>query len=231
MFLDVLPDEFIERFLVNTASLLVLLRFVYYGYSRDRDSLFGFFLFGHGVYLVTGLMHEINISMGFAFGLFAVLSMLRYRTESISIRDMTYLFLVIVMSLMAAVGPIGILSLLVINSVLIAMVWCGETNGFAPRTVQKSVVYENIANIRPENRLALIGDLQARLGEEVTDVVVKSVDFLKDTAVLQVTLAANADVSARTMMKTNNDKPSINSTKKGFSRTDDHAVRFGGRRA
>ena len=234
MFQDVLPNEFIERFLVNAASLLILLRFVYYGYSRDRDSLFGFFLFGQGVYLVTGLMHEINISMGFAFGLFAVLSMLRYRTESISIRDMTYLFLVIVMSLMAAVGPIGILSLLLINSVLIVMVWCGETNGFAPRTVQKSVIYENIVNIRPENRDALIRDLQTRLGEDVTAVFVKSVDFLRDTAVLQVTLAANTGASARTIENNNNEiNPLITpeTDTSNISVAASHVERFDNRRA
>ena len=189
---SLLPQEFIERFFINTIFLLVLLRFVYYGYTRDRDSLFGFFLFGHGVYLVTGLMHEINISMGFAFGLFAVLSMLRYRTESLSIRDMTYLFLVIVVSLMAAVGPIGNLSLALIDTLLILIVWCCETTGFAAKTVRKSVIYDNTSLTRPENRDQLFADLQERLGERVLDVDVRSVDFLRDSAVLRVTLSADS---------------------------------------
>ncbi|MDB3935394.1 DUF4956 domain-containing protein [Granulosicoccus sp.] len=189
MFNDILSSELIARFFLNAAFLLILLRFVFYGYSRDRDSLFGFFLFGHGVFLVTGLMHEINVSMGFAFGLFAVLSMLRYRTESISIRDMTYLFLVIVMSLMAAVGPVDIPGMMLINASLIAIVWMAETTGFAPKTEKKSVVYDNVKNIRPENRHLLIQDLSERLGEHVVSVQVRSVDFLKDTAVLQLTLA------------------------------------------
>jgi len=188
MFNELLADQFIGRFLLNTITLLILLRLVYFSFSPNRDSLFGFFLFGQGVFLITGLMHEINISMGFAFGLFAVLSMLRYRTESISIRDMTYLFLVIVMSLMAAVGPIGIPSLMLVNCVVIAMALGAETTAFAPRTVQKPVIYDNTTNIRQENRAALIEDLSVRLGEEVVGVSVVSVDFLKDTAELKVTL-------------------------------------------
>jgi len=189
MLLSNLPTEFIERFIINAGFLLILLRMFYFTHSRDRDSLFGFFLFGHGVYLVTGLMHEVNISMGFAFGLFAVLSMLRYRTESISIRDMTYLFLVIVMSLMAAVGPIGLYSLAAINTIMLGIVWLSETHNFAPRTVHKIVTYDNTRNIRSENRDALHHDLQARLGESVVGVDIKSVDFVRDIAVLRVTLA------------------------------------------
>ena len=199
MLLSNLPAEFIERFLINAGFILILLRMFYFSHSKDRDSLFGFFLFGHGVYLVTGLMHEVNISMGFAFGLFAVLSMLRYRTEAISIRDMTYLFLVIVMSLMAAVGPIGLFSLAVVNTIMLAIVWLSETHSFAPRTVQKTVTYDNTKNIRPENRNALHLDLQARLGESVVDVDVKSVDFVRDVAVLRVTLAVQNKITTQSV--------------------------------
>lgn len=208
MFNELLSDQFIERFLLNTISLLILLRWVYFSHAPNRDSLFGFFLFGQGVFLITGLMHEINISMGFAFGLFAVLSMLRYRTESISIRDMTYLFLVIVMSLMAAVGPIGIPSLMLVNTVVIAMVWVSETTGFAPRTVQKPVTYDNTKNIRHENHAALIADLSARLGEEVLAATVVSVDFLKDTAELRVTLTGKKDKSKQSLRINSNEKQS-----------------------
>ncbi len=194
---DSLPTEFVERFALNAALLLVLLRFVYFRHSANRDSLFGFFLFGHGVYLISALMHDVHISMGFAFGLFAVLSMLRYRTESISIRDMTYLFLVIVMSLMCAVGPVGLVHLAAMNGALLAIVAFGETTLFAPRTIVRTIVYDDIANIRPDRRPALMRDLQARLGVPVMHVEVGNVDFLRDSAVLRVTLsAAPADAVA-----------------------------------
>lgn len=190
MSLDSLPTEFLERFLLNAALLLVLLRAIYYRFSANRDSLFGFFLFGHGVYLISALMHDVDISMGFAFGLFAVLSMLRYRTESISIRDMTYLFLVIVMSLMCAVGPIPLPYLAAMNGLLCLIVLFAETTFFAPRSVTHSVVYDNIANIHADRLPELIRDLETRMGMHVTRVEVGNIDFLRDSAVLRVTVAA-----------------------------------------
>ena len=193
---DALPSEFLERFVLNAAALLVLLRFVYYRFSPNRDSLFGFFLFGHGVYLISALMHDVEISMGFAFGLFAVLSMLRYRTESISIRDMTYLFLVIVLSLMSAVGPIALSHLVAMNAAVCLIVALSETTLFAPRTITKSVVYDDVANIRPERMAHLVGDLQGRLGVEVLHVEIGDVDLLKDSATLRVTLAGGRPTRA-----------------------------------
>ena len=189
---ETLPPDFLERLALNAALLLVLLRFVYYHFSPNRDSLFGFFLFGHGVYLVAALMHDVEISMGFAFGLFAVLSMLRYRTESISVRDMTYLFLVIVMSLMAAVGPVPLVWIVAVDVALVALVALSETTLFAPRTVARTVVYDDLSNIGAERMPLLVRDLEARLGVPVLHVEVGNVDFLRDSVVLRVTLAAGA---------------------------------------
>ena len=94
-----LGSHFFSMLLVNIVFLGVMLRGIFYRHSPDRNSLFGFFMFGTGVFLVTHLLQGVEISMGFAFGLFAIFAMLRYRTETITIRDMTYLFLVIVISL------------------------------------------------------------------------------------------------------------------------------------
>ncbi len=191
MNLEALLGEFLPRFVLNAILLLVLLRFIYFRVTQDRDSLFGFFLFGHGVYLISALMHDVNISMGFAFGLFAVLSMLRYRTESISIRDMTYLFVVIVMSLVFAVGPVHIVGLVMMNTALVFIVAICETTVFAPRTAVRKIVYDNVKNIRPENREALKLDLQERLGTTIVDIDVGEVDFLRDAVVLRITTAAS----------------------------------------
>jgi hypothetical protein len=190
MNMDVLFGEFVVRFLLNAIVLFVLLRFVYFRVSQNRDSLFGFYLFGHGVYLISALMHDVDISMGFAFGLFAVLSMLRYRTESISLRDMTYLFIVIVISLIYAVGPLGLASLIALSIVLCIIVAVCETTAFAPRTVVQKVVYDNIENIRPENAALLTQDLRERLGSNVVDIEVGEVDFLRDAVVLRITTSS-----------------------------------------
>ncbi len=193
MNLDALFGEFLLRFLLNAILLLVLLRFVYFRVTQNRDSLFGFFLFGHGVYLISALMHDVEISMGFAFGLFAVLSMLRYRTESISIRDMTYLFVVIVMSLVFAVGPVNLPGLVLMNVMLCVIVAVCETTLFAPRTTVQKIVYDNVKNIRPENYELLRSDLKERLGTTVVDVEVGEVDFLRDSVVLTITSTASTE--------------------------------------
>lgn len=174
------------RFLVNVVVLLVLLRLIYFRRSRDRDMLFGFFMFGQGVYFISALMHDVEISMGFAFGLFAVLSMLRYRTESMSIRDMTYLFLVIVISLMYAVAPIGIVNLITITSLLCLIAALSESDFFAPRITSQRVIYDSVGNISEKNSTEIIQELTERLGVQVLAVEVREIDLLRDSAVLVV---------------------------------------------
>ena len=174
------------RFFVNLAVLLVLLRIIYFRRNRDRDMLFGFFLFGQGVYFISALMHDVEISMGFAFGLFAVLSMLRYRTESMSIRDMTYLFLVIVISLMYAVAPIEIHYLIVITSLLCLIAALTESSFFAPHTISQRVIYDSVKNISDKNLDELKLELTERLGVRVSAVEIREVDLLRDSAVLNV---------------------------------------------
>jgi len=105
-----LGSDFIIRLLINVVSIVLLVR-CYYAFSRNRANASSFMLFGIGVFLVTSLLHTADVSMGFAFGLFAVFSMLRYRTESISIKEMTYLFLVIAIALLSSVGTTSVLKM------------------------------------------------------------------------------------------------------------------------
>lgn len=178
--------ELISRFVIVLISMTVLLRFTYYLHSPNRDTLFGFMLFGVGVFLITGLLHNVEMSMGFAFGLFAVFSMLRYRTESISIRDMTYLFVVIVLSLMSSVGPVSIPELVVLNTLVCAVTAICETTLLAPRIFEKKVVYEKIENIAACRYPILIEDLRERMGLDIQKVEVGNVDYLRDTADLRI---------------------------------------------
>ena len=128
---NLLGGVFFKLLLINITFLIVLLRLIFFRFSKDRDSLFGFFIFGNGVFIVTHLLQGVEISLGFAFGLFAIFAMLRYRTESISIRNMTYLFLVIVISLVNGVAPLDYLSLITVNVTALALVILAETNLFA----------------------------------------------------------------------------------------------------
>lgn len=177
---------FVIRLLINTASVIVLVRFCYYPYSRHRAHAMSFVLFGTGVFIVTALLHSADISMGFAFGLFAVFSMLRYRTESITIKEMTYLFLVISIALLSGVGQMTWWELCLLNGLICLMAYVSETSAILPMLHEREILYENVANIAPDNKKDLIADLREKTGLDIQFVETLSVDYLRDTARLKI---------------------------------------------
>lgn len=184
--------HFAIRLLINTASVFVLIR-CYYAFSRHRENAASFILFGVGVFLVTALLHSVTVTMGFAFGLFAVFSMLRYRTEALGIKEMTYLFLVIAMALLAAVGTMHHLELVFMNLLVIVLALVLETRVLLPRHSEREVEYEKIENVHRDRRELLIADLRERTGLDVFRVDVVSVSYLRDTAMLRMHFRQEAD--------------------------------------
>lgn len=184
--------HFAIRLLINTASVFVLIR-CYYAFSRHRENAASFILFGVGVFLVTALLHSVTVTMGFAFGLFAVFSMLRYRTEALGIKEMTYLFLVIAMALLAAVGNMHHLELVFLNLLVIVLALVLETRVLLPRHSEREVEYEKIENVHRDRRELLIADLRERTGLDVFRVDVVSVSYLRDTAMLRMHFRQEAD--------------------------------------
>jgi hypothetical protein len=181
-----LDYDFAIRLIINTVAIFVLVRFCYFTFSRHRAYASSFILFGTGVFLVTSQLASLDISMGFAFGLFAIFSMLRYRTESITIKEMTYLFLVIAIALLSGVGTMSHLELVVLVSIMCLLAYLTELNLLLPDLDEYTVEYEKIENIVPARREELLADLQQRLGQDVREVEIVSVDFLRDTALLKV---------------------------------------------
>jgi len=181
-----LDYDFAVRFLINMAAIVVLIRLIYFNASRHRAYASSFILFGMGVFLVTGQLASVDISIGFAFGLFAIFSMLRYRTESITIKEMTYLFLVIAMALLSAVGTMSHGELALLLTIVCGFAYITETSLLLPYLEESTVEYEKIENIVPQRREELLHDLRERLGQDVQTVEIISVDFLRDTARLKV---------------------------------------------
>ena len=184
--------HFAIRLLINTASVFVLIR-CFYAFFRHRENAASFILFGVGVFLVTALLHSVTVTMGFAFGLFAVFSMLRYRTEALGIKEMTYLFLVIAMALLAAVGNMHHLELVFLNLLVIVLALVLETRVLLPRHSEREVEYEKIENVHRDRRELLIADLRERTGLDVFRVDVVSVSYLRDTAMLRMHFSQEAD--------------------------------------
>lgn len=183
---NTLDMNFLLRFLINTMSLLVLVKYCYYRRTPNREFLFSFFLFGTGVFIVSYLLRSVEVSMGFAFGLFAIFSMLRYRTEAISIKSMTYLFLVITVSLLSAVGKTTPIELILLNALICVCTGLAESKMLTPRLAEQLIRYEKIENIRPQNRQQLLNDLHLRTGLEIRNVLIDKIDFLRDTATLRI---------------------------------------------
>ena len=179
---------FFPRLILNSLALFVLIRFCFCQDGERSSASPSFYMFGIGIFIVTYSLKSIDISMGFAFGLFAIFSMLRYRTEVMSLKEMTYLFLVTVISLLSAVSTLSSIELLLVLSVIAVSAYVMEAvskNGTG-MIKEQLVRYEKIENIKPENYQLLIKDLRKRTGLDVCDVEITSIDFMQDSAKLRV---------------------------------------------
>lgn len=183
---DKLSDKFFWRLLIDVLAMVVLVRFIYFKIYKKKDYLFTFFLFNIIIFIITYLLNKVDMSLGAAFGLFAVFSMLRYRTEGITTKDMTYLFIVIAIGLICAVSKGTYFELGLICFILIAFTYALDGNWLVRNELVKTIQYENIELIKPENYNALVTDLKGRTGLNIHRVSVNRIDFLKDVAIVKV---------------------------------------------
>lgn len=181
-----LSPKFFIRLGIDLLAVIVLVRFIYFPIYRSRENVFTFFIFNLIIFLITYLLNKVEMSMGAAFGLFAVFSMLRYRTEDISIKDMTYMFLVIAMGLINAVSKGNWDELSLLMAIIILITYLLESNILIKKEVSKIVMYENIELIKPENKAQLIADLESRMGVKINQVTIGKIDFLRDAAQVHV---------------------------------------------
>lgn len=188
-----LAFPFILKLLINIISISTLCYGCYYRLNKNSNVAGSFLLFGVGIFIITNLLHGVDMSMEFAFGLFAVFTMLRYRTDTISIKEMTYLFLVTAIALLTAVSSLSIPELLALNGLICFIAFIVDTRFLRSRYSVQTVSYERISNIKPENRALLIEDLRSRTGLNVVAVEIMHIDFLKDTAELNVKYLPEVD--------------------------------------
>lgn len=177
---DKLSSKFFIRLFIDLTSVFVLIRLIFYKNYKKADQYLTFFAFNLVIFLITYLLNKVEMSMGAAFGLFAVFSMLRYRTESISTKDMTYLFLVIAIGLLSAISKGGWDELALLNGIILTATFLLESNWLIKKEFTKNIVYDNINLITPEKRSELLTDLKKRTGFNVHRVEIQEIDFLKD---------------------------------------------------
>jgi cation transport ATPase len=184
--LDKLSDKFFWRLLINFVATFILIRLIYFPNYRKGELFMTFFIFNFVIFLITYLLNKVDMGLGAAFGLFAVFSMLRYRTENISTKDMTYLFLVIAIGLVTAVAKATAFELCLLNGMILLFTFALEGNLLMKKEFSKSVLYENIDLVRTENHALLIEDLKRRTGLNIHRIAITKVDFLKDSAAIKV---------------------------------------------
>ncbi|MGV3637924.1 MAG: DUF4956 domain-containing protein [Flavobacteriales bacterium] len=180
--------ELLFKFGINTVVLFVLIRLIYYPIHRKKDYLFTYFLFNTLIFFLCVLLNSVKLSIGFAFGLFAIFGVLRYRTEQISIKDMTYLFATISVAVINALASkkVSLAELLFTDGMILLMTYALEHVWLTRHEAVKMLIYERIDLIKPQNRVPLFEDLYQRLGVKVSRVEIGKIDLLKDTAELRV---------------------------------------------
>lgn len=180
--------ELLFKFTLDALVLFVLIRLIYYPIHRKKENLFTYFVFNVLIFFLCILMNNVKLSMGFGFGLFAVFSIMRYRTEQLSVKDMTYLFAVITLAVINALvsKKVSLAELVFTNGMILALVYVLEHVWLTRHEAMRQLIYERIELIKPENRALLFEDLKQRLGIKVSRVEIGRIDLLRDTAQLRV---------------------------------------------
>lgn len=177
----------ILRFLFSTFFVMIIIAGLYYPKSRRREYFFTFAVISVSIFFLIYLLGSVKIKVGFALGLFAIFGIIRYRTESMSVREMTYLFVIIAISVINALAvTLSYAELAVTNIIFIAVIFFCEKLPFTNSYDEKLVLYDRIDLVVPEKRAELFADLKNRIGIDVINVQIGAVDFLRDTVMIKV---------------------------------------------
>ena len=196
--------ELAIRFFLNLAVCWLIVQFFYYKKSRRRDYYFTFMVFSSAMLMLLYMMGNVEVGVGLTLGLFAIFGIIRYRTETVPIREMTYLFVIIAPAAMNGLAPVyklvgavganphyelslgSTLVTALANVLVIVLIWVLEDEKLLKHTSTKLVLYDRIELIVPERRAELVADLEKRIGVKVDNLEIGHVDFLKDAAFIKI---------------------------------------------
>ena len=184
-------DDFykmIFRFLINIFFLTALIKYSYYKFSEKADYLFTFYLVGTIVFFLCFTLKKYEIDLGLALGLFAIFGILRYRTDPLKVREMTYLFVVIGLSLVNALSNknMSYTEIFVANSIVVAMAYFLDRYWNQQKTNTKDILYESLEHIRPEHHELLKTELEHKLGVEILSISLGQIDFKAETVKIKI---------------------------------------------
>ena len=195
------PQHFISlvmRFIINLVVVTLIARCFYFPRSHRRDYMFIYILMSMSIFLLVSLMEGDGMNIGAAMGLFAIFGIMRFRTEAVPIREMTYLFMLIAVSVINALGRaeyhpkadywdgFGLVTILFVNVAFICMAWLFESSKLVSTSCSKYIKYDNVALIAPDKREELKADLEKRTGLKIQRMEIGLVDFLKDACLIRI---------------------------------------------
>ena len=180
--------EIALHFAANLISCWIIVRMIYQSKAKRRDYVFTFMMVSASIFLLCRMLIGVELDLAFALGLFAIFGIIRYRTNVVPIREMTYLFVVIALAVMNALAPgaMGEWPVAIGNASIWFLAFALERLMFVEHLVTKRVVYDRIEYLQKDKRAELLADLAERIGEEVERIEIGNVDLLRETAVIKV---------------------------------------------
>ncbi|MDG0973630.1 MAG: DUF4956 domain-containing protein [Crocinitomicaceae bacterium] len=178
----------IYRLLINLFFSTIIIRFIYYPKTKRKDYLFTYYMIGLITFFLCFALKKLDIDVGMGLGLFAIFGIIRYRTNPIEIKEMTYLFVVIGIAVVNALAKkqISVIEVMILNSVVVFLTAGLEYVWLLQHETRKTVVYERIELIKPEKYDEMLGDLKERTGLNINRFDVGKIDFLNDTAIIRI---------------------------------------------
>lgn len=192
--IKVYDQDFLELIfrlaLVLVTSWFIIMK-VYKPGRTKPEFIFTYLIFTPIVFFICHLFSKVDLSIGFAFGLFAVFSILRYRTRQIPVREMSYMFIVIALAVINALATkkVSYVELFFTNGFIAFLTWWAETNYRKQNTTSKTINYVNMENLKPENEDYLLSELEEIVGKEIISYKIKNIDYLTESASIRVTYA------------------------------------------
>lgn len=181
-------EKLIFRFAVTLLVSVILIRFIYYPKQNRKDYLFTFFLMSIITFFICFTLKKFDLDTGMALGLFAIFGIIRYRTDPIPIKEMTYIFIIIGIAVINALAnkKTSYAELLFANGIIIAVTFGLEYLWLIRHEAVKTVIYERIDLIVPEKHEEFMADLQERTGLVISRTEIGKIDFLRDVATIKV---------------------------------------------
>lgn len=190
-------------FFINLISIAIVVRGLYYPKCKRGEFFFTYILIAISTFMLIYVLGDVKLKAGIALGLFAIFSIIRYRTEQVAIREMTYLFIIIALSAIngLTVSELSYGEVLIINTLFIVSIWLCESKLLISHYSYKVIKYDNVNLITEDKREELIADLEKRTGLKIEKVEVGSIDFLKDAAIVKMYYRSDNNNSVDTTLK------------------------------